>query len=44
MTSRKVFSPIKYKKTSPKKAEIIIRAVKRGVKDYGETFRKLASA
>lgn len=34
----------KYKKNNPKKAQIIKKAVNEGVKQYEETFRRLAGA
>ncbi|MDO8619009.1 MAG: hypothetical protein Q7R49_03660 [Candidatus Daviesbacteria bacterium] len=33
----------KYEKKNPTKARIIKRAVKRGVKEYAETFKRLAN-
>jgi len=33
-----------YQKINPKKAEIIKKAVKQGLKQYDETFRRLAAA
>lgn len=36
-------SPQEYTKKYPKKANVIKRAVKRGVKEYEETFKRLAS-
>lgn len=42
MTNKK-FSAKVYIKKNPKKAGIIQSAVKRGLKQYAETFRKLAS-
>lgn len=33
----------KYKEKNPKKAKILRRAVKRGVKEYEETFKRLAT-
>lgn len=33
----------KYKEKNPKKARTIRRAVKQGVKEYGETFKRLAA-
>lgn len=33
---------VNYSKKNPTKARIIKRAVKRGVKQYAETFRRLA--
>lgn len=33
----------KYSKNNPKKAKIIELAVKRGIKEYAETFRRLAT-
>lgn len=41
---KKTFSEKEYKKKNPQKASIIKRAVKRGIKEYEETFRKLATA
>jgi len=38
-----VFSEKKYIKKNRKKAIIINKAVKRGIKEYEETFRRLAS-
>ena len=32
-----------YEKRNPKKAKTIKRAVKRGLKEYAETFRRLAT-
>lgn len=32
-----------YQKANPKKAETIDRAIKRGLKEYGSTIKKLAS-
>lgn len=32
-----------YSKKNPNKAQMIKRAVKRGVKEYAETFKRLAS-
>jgi hypothetical protein len=37
------FSPKIYKAKNPKKANLIKRAVKRGVKEYEETFKRLAT-
>lgn len=34
----------KYEKNNPKKAKIIKKAVNKGVKQYEETFRRLAAA
>jgi hypothetical protein len=34
----------KYKKSNPTKAKMISSAIKRGMKQYAETFRRLASA
>ncbi|HMS22687.1 MAG TPA: hypothetical protein PKA38_02875 [Candidatus Levybacteria bacterium] len=34
----------KYEKNNPKKAKIIKKAVSKGVKQYEETFRRLAAA
>ncbi len=34
----------KYEKNNPKKAQIIKKAVNKGVKQYEETFRRLAAA
>lgn len=39
----KKFSPTKYQKQNPKKASLIKKAVGQGVKQYAETFKKLAS-
>lgn len=36
-------SPQEYAKKYPRKASVIKRAVKRGVKQYEETFKRLAS-
>lgn len=33
----------KYEKNNPGRAKLIKKAVKRGVKQYAETFRRLAS-
>ena len=33
----------KYEQKNPKKAKIIKKAINRGIKQYEETFRKLAS-
>lgn len=40
---KKIFSPTKYEKNNPAKAKLIKQAVKRGVKQYADTFRRLAS-
>lgn len=40
---KKVFVPKDYIKKNPKRASIIQKAVKRGVKEYEETFRRLAA-
>ena len=37
------FSAKDYKKENPSKAKMIKRAVKQGIKDYEETFKKLAT-
>lgn len=37
------FSEKKYKEKNPKKAKIIKRAVKRGLSEYAETFKRLAT-
>lgn len=34
----------KYEKNNPKKAKLIKKAVNKGVKQYEETFRRLAAA
>lgn len=34
---------IKYEKKNPKKAKVIKRAISKGLKQYGETFKKLAA-
>lgn len=34
----------KYEKKNPEKAKLIKKAVKQGLKQYAETFKKLASA
>lgn len=34
---------VSYEKKHPKKATLIKKAVKRGVKEYAETFRRLAA-
>lgn len=41
MKTKKLF--IKYERKNSKKALLITRAVKRGIKEYEETFRKLAA-
>lgn len=43
MNNKKTFSPAKYSKNNPKKARLIKKAVSRGVKQYAETFRRLAN-
>jgi hypothetical protein len=43
MEKKRINAIKKYKKANPKKARIISQAVKRGVKQYAETFRRLAS-
>jgi hypothetical protein len=43
MNSKKTFSPTNYSKNNPKKAKLIKKAVSRGMKQYAETFRKLAN-
>lgn len=37
------FSPKEYTKNNPLKAKAIKKAVKQGVKQYAETFKRLAS-
>lgn len=37
------FSNKKYVKNNPKKVVVIKNAVKRGIKEYEETFRRLAT-
>lgn len=37
------YSPEKYIKKNPAKATLIKKAVKRGLKQYEETFRRLAT-
>lgn len=39
----KKFSPTKYQKQNPQKANLIKKAVNQGIKQYAETFKKLAS-
>lgn len=39
----KNYSPSKYEKKNPIKARMIKKAVKRGVKQYAETFKRLAA-
>lgn len=38
------FSAKEYIKKNPLKAKVIKKAVKRGIKEYEETFKRLASA
>ncbi len=38
------FSAITYSKNNPKKSKLIKGAIKRGIKQYGETFRRLAAS
>ncbi|MDP2637890.1 MAG: hypothetical protein Q8P26_02420 [Candidatus Levybacteria bacterium] len=38
------FSQSAYTKKNPQKATMIKRAIRRGLKEYEETFRRLASA
>lgn len=38
------FSQSEYTKKNPQKAIVIKKAIRRGLKEYGETFRRLASA
>ncbi len=37
------FSTKKYSKKNPKKVMMIKKAIKRGIKEYAETFRRLAT-
>lgn len=41
--NKKLFSPKKYEENNPSRAKLIKKAVKRGVKQYADTFRRLAS-
>lgn len=41
--NKKIFSPAKYEKNNSTKAKLIKRAVNRGIKQYAETFKRLAS-
>lgn len=43
MNRTKKFSPTKYTSSNPSKARAIKQAVKQGMKQYGETFKKLAN-
>lgn len=43
MKQVKTFSPTQYVKANPSKAENIKKAVKQGVKQYAETFKRLAN-
>lgn len=43
MATKKLDTITKYKKENPKKAIQIQKAVKQGIKDYAETFRRLAT-
>lgn len=36
------FSSKKYAQKNPTKVNVISKAIKRGIKEYGETFKKLA--
>jgi len=44
MKKIKSFSPKNYEQKNKKKAVIIKKAVKYGIKQYAETFRRLANA
>lgn len=44
MKIKSTFSEKNYVKKNPKKAIIIKKAVKRGIKEYAETFRRLATS
>ncbi len=39
----KNYKPAQYEKKNPKKAKVIKKAVKRGLKEYAEVFRRLAT-
>ena len=41
--NKKRFSPSKYQKQNPQKADLIKKAVEQGMKQYVLTFKKLAS-
>ncbi len=43
MKRKSNFSEKNYIKENPFKAKVIKRAIRRGLKEYGETFRRLAT-
>lgn len=43
MKPRKIFSPKDYVQKNPQTAKVIKKAINRGVKEYAETFRRLAN-